>query len=109
MEAVFAAVYLDGGIGQAQALIDRVLLSQSPDTEERRDYKTTLQEVVQRRSGQVLTYRMVSQSGPDHNKTFLFEVSLNGEAIGRGEGHSKKEAEQAAARDALADMPDTFL
>ncbi len=109
VEAVFAAVYLDGGIGQAQALIDRVLLSQSPDTEERRDYKTTLQEVVQRRSGQVLTYRMVSQSGPDHNKTFLFEVSLNGEAIGRGEGHSKKEAEQAAARDALADMPDTFL
>ena len=71
--------------------------------------RQTLQEVVQRRSGQVLTYRMVSQSGPDHNKTFLFEVSLNGEAIGRGEGHSKKEAEQAAARDALADMPDTFL
>ena len=86
-----------------------LVCEQSPDTEERRDYKTTLQEVVQRRSGQVLTYRMVSQSGPDHNKTFLFEVSLNGEAIGRGEGHSKKEAEQAAARDALADMPDTFL
>ncbi len=107
VEAVFAAVYLDGGISQAQALINRVLLSQAPDAEERRDYKTTLQEVVQRRSGQVLTYRMVSQSGPDHNKTFLFEVSLNGEAIGRGEGHSKKEAEQAAARDALAGMPDS--
>ena len=107
VEAVFAAVYLDGGISQAQALINRVLLSQAPDAEERRDYKTTLQEVVQRRSGQVLTYHMVSQSGPDHNKTFLFEVSLNGEAIGRGEGHSKKEAEQAAARDALAGMPDS--
>lgn len=108
-EAVFAAVYLDGGIQPVRELIVRVLLSQAPAAEERRDYKTTLQEVVQRRSGQVLTYRMVSQSGPDHNKTFLFEVSLNGEAIGRGEGHSKKEAEQAAARDALADMPDTFL
>jgi len=108
VEAVFAAVYLDGGIDQARALIGRVLLSQSPDAEERRDYKTTLQEVIQRKSGQVLTYQMVSQSGPDHNKTFLFEVSLNGEAIGRGEGHSKKEAEQAAARDALAGMPDTL-
>ena len=100
-EAVFAAVYLDGGIEKARELIIRVLLSRGPAAEERRDYKTTLQEVVQRRSGQALTYHMVAQSGPDHNKTFLFEVSLNGEAIGRGEGHSKKEAEQAAARDAL--------
>ena len=104
VEAVFAAVYLDGGIEQARELIERILLSQAPAAEERRDYKTTLQEVVQRRSGQVLTYHMVDQSGPDHNKTFLFEVRLNGEAIGRGAGHSKKEAEQSAARDALADM-----
>ena len=89
-EAVFAAVYLDGGMDAVR---------------ERRDYKTTLQEVVQRRSGQVLTYHMLSQSGPDHNKTFLFEVRLNGEAIGRGQGHSKKEAEQAAARDALSRVP----
>ena len=77
----------------------------APAVEERRDYKTTLQEVVQRRSGQVLTYHMLSQSGPDHNKTFLFEVRLNGEAIGQGQGHSKKEAEQAAARDALDRVP----
>lgn len=48
---------------------------------------------------------MVDQRGPDHNKTFLFEVRLNGTAIGRGEGHSKKEAEQAAAKAALSDMP----
>lgn len=105
VEAVFAAVYLDGGVDQARALIERILLSQAPAAEERRDYKTTLQEVVQRRSGQVLTYHMADQRGPDHNKTFLFEVRLNGEVIGRGEGHSKKEAEQAAARDALSDMP----
>ena len=105
VEAVFAAVYLDGGIGQARELIERILLSQAPAAEERKDYKTTLQEVVQRKSGQVLTYHMVSQSGPDHNKTFLFEVRLNGVPVGRGGGHSKKEAEQAAARDALAGMP----
>lgn len=104
VEAVFAAVYLDGGIGAARDLIHRVLLSKAPAAEERRDYKTTLQEVVQRRSGQVLTYHMVSQSGPDHNKTFLFQVRLNGESVGQGEGHSKKEAEQAAARDALERM-----
>ena len=104
-EAVFAAVYLDGGIQPVRELIVRVLLSQAPAAEERRDYKTTLQEVTQRRSGQVLTYHMVDQRGPDHNKTFLFEVRLNGTAIGRGEGHSKKEAEQAAAKAALSDMP----
>ena len=101
VEAVFAAVYLDGGIEKARELIVRVLLSQAPAAEERKDYKTTLQEVVQRRSGQVLTYHMVDQSGPDHNKKFLFEVRLNDRPVGRGEGRSKKEAEQAAARDAL--------
>ncbi|MDE7243645.1 MAG: ribonuclease III [Oscillospiraceae bacterium] len=104
VEAVFAAVYLDGGIEQARELIERVLLSRAPAAEERRDYKTTLQEVVQRRSGQVLTYHMLSQSGPDHNKTFLFEVRLNGSPVGQGEGRSKKEAEQAAAKDALEQM-----
>lgn len=104
VEAVFAAVYLDGGIEPARELIVRVLLSRALAAEERKDYKTTLQEVVQRRSGQVLTYHMVSQSGPDHNKTFLFEVRLNGQSVGQGSGHSKKEAEQAAARDALEHM-----
>ena len=104
VEAVFAAVYLDGGIEPARELIIRVLLSRGPAAEERKDYKTTLQEVVQRRSGQVLTYHMVSQSGPDHNKTFLFEVRLNGRNVGQGSGRSKKEAEQAAAKDALEHM-----
>ena len=108
VEALLAAVYLDGGMEPARELIYRVLLSRAPAAEERKDYKTTLQEVVQRRSGQVLTYHMVSQSGPDHNKTFLFEVRLNDEPIGQGEGRSKKEAEQAAARDALSHMPLTF-
>ena len=101
VEAVFAAVYLDSGMEEVRSLIYRVLLSHAPAAEERRDYKTTLQEVIQRKSGQVLTYHMVSESGPDHNKTFTFAVHLNGEPIGQGSGHSKKEAEQSAARDAL--------
>jgi ribonuclease-3 len=104
-EAVFAAVYLDGGIAAASALIHRVLLDAEQEEvveERRRDYKTALQELVQRRSDQVLSYRMVGEQGPDHAKTFLAEVLLNGEAIGSGSGHSKKEAEQAAAKAALA-------
>ena len=100
-EAVFAAVYLDGGMERVRELICRVLLSRAPAAEERRDYKTTLQEIVQRRSGQVLTYHMVDESGPDHNKTFLCQGRLTGAPGGQGRGHSKKEAEQAAARDAL--------
>ena len=100
-EAVLAAVYLDGGMEAVRELIHRVLLSRAPAWEDRRDCMTALQELVQRHSGQVLTYHMTGESGPDHNKTFLFEVRLNGEPIGRGEGRSKKEAEQAAARSAL--------
>lgn len=103
-EAVFAAVYLDGGISQASALIHRVLLEAEKEEvveERRRDYKTVLQELVQRQAGQELTYRMAGESGPDHDKTFLAEVLLNGALVGAGEGHSKKEAEQAAAASAL--------
>ena len=103
-EAVFAAVYLDGGIGEASALIHRVLLDAEREEvveERRRDYKTALQELIQRQADQVLTYRMVGEEGPDHNKTFLAEVLLNGVQAGTGSGHSKKEAEQSAARAAL--------
>lgn len=103
-EAVFAAVYLDGGIEAASALIHRVLLEAEREEaveERRRDYKTALQELIQRQADQVLVYRMAGETGPDHDKTFLAEVLLNGAVIGAGDGHSKKEAEQAAARAAL--------
>ena len=63
--------------------------------------ETALQELVQRQPDQELVYRMAGESGPDHNKTFLAEVLLNGAVVGAGEGHSKKEAEQSAARAAL--------
>ena len=97
-----AAVYLDGGIGQARKLIhDLILGHEREKTAAGRDYKTALQELVQRESGQVLTYRLTGESGPDHAKIFAMEVLLNGQAIGAGTGHSKKEAEQAAAKAAL--------
>ena len=103
-EAVFAAVYLDGGITAATQLIHRVLLDVEREEvveERRKDYKTALQELVQRQADQVLTYRMIGEQGPDHAKTFQAEVLLNGEPLGTGSGHSKKEAEQAAAKAAL--------
>ena len=103
-EAVFAAVYLDGGIREVTELIHRVLLDAEREEaveERRRDYKTALQELVQRQADQVLTYRMVGEQGPDHAKTFAAEVLLNGAPLGTGTGHSKKEAEQAAAKTAL--------
>ena len=105
MEAVFAAVYLDGGITAASALIHQCLLDAEKEEaveERRRDYKTALQELVQRRSGQVLHYELTGTSGPDHAKQFTFRVTLNGRELGQGTGRSKKEAEQSAARSALA-------
>ena len=103
VEAMLAAVYLDGGIGQARKLIhDLVLTDEKEKTAAGRDFKTALQELVQRESGQVLAYRLTGESGPDHAKTFCMEVQLNGKTIGAGQGRSKKEAEQSAARSALA-------
>ncbi|WP_294855520.1 ribonuclease III [Oscillibacter sp.] len=103
-EAVFAAVYLDGGIQAASALIHRCLLDAECEEaveERRRDFKTELQELIQRKPDQTLVYRMVAERGPDHDKTFVAEVLLNGAVAGEGGGHSKKEAEQSAARAAL--------
>ena len=106
-EAVFAAVYLDGGIGAASALIHRVLLDAEREEvveERRREYKTALQELVQRTPGRTITYQLVEETGPDHCRVFGMEVAVDGQAAGRGEGRSKKEAEQAAARAALEAM-----
>ena len=104
-EAVFAAVYLDGGMEAVNPLIHRCLLDAQRESvveEKRRDYKTALQELVQRQADQVLSYRMAGEQGPDHDKTYQAEVLLNGSVVGSGSGHSKKEAEQAAAKAALA-------
>ena len=102
VEALLAAVYLDGGIGQARKLIHTLVLDQEQEkTAAGRDYKTALQELAQRESGQVLAYHLTGERGPDHAKVFAMEVCLNGQPIGAGQGHSKKEAEQAAAKAAV--------
>lgn len=101
VESVLAAVYLDGGIAQARRLIRALILDRETEKAVDRDYKTALQELVQRESGQILAYRSVGERGPDHAKTFIMGVALNGTDIGTGEGRTKKEAEQMAAKAAL--------
>ena len=103
VEAIIAAMYLDSGMDQAKSFIlERILHDvEFGDSHRSADYKTQLQELVQRRSNQVITYRLKGESGPDHDKTFLFEVLINGETCGEGSGKTKKEAEQMAARKAL--------
>lgn len=105
VEAVLAAVYLDGGIGSARKIIQKYILSREIEgLNSQRDYKTALQELVQRESGQSLKYRLTGSEGPDHDKRFFVEVDLNGQPVGAGKGHSKKEAEQMAAKAAIAKL-----
>ena len=101
VEAVIAAVYLDGGIGSARKIIQKFILDREEEKSASRDYKTALQELVQRESGQVLGYQLIGAEGPDHAKIFSVEVDLNGAPIGQGKGRSKKEAEQNAAKAAI--------
>jgi len=102
VEAVLAAMYLDGGFEPVERLIGEHLAPHSSRPEPRYyDYKTTLQEFVQEKGGQYLSYHITGESGPDHKKSFAVEVRLNGDLTGQGEGKSKKEAEQDAAKAAL--------
>ena len=102
MEAVLGAVYLDQGLAGADALIRRLFTSLLADLATRRaslDYKTSLQELTAAELSSLPVYE-VSESGPDHEKRFTATVVVDGEALGQGEGRSKKEAEQAAAQEA---------
>lgn len=101
VEAILAALYLDGGIAQARRTIRTFILSKEEQTGEGRDYKTALQELVQRTPGHALRYQLLEETGPDHLKEFSMEVTLDGKQVGTGKGHSKKEAEQQAAKMAL--------
>ena len=102
MESVIAASYMDGGFAAAKEIIDRLILSDIPKGRPRNfDYKTALQELVQRKKAPQLHYELVGESGPDHDKHFEVAVELNGRAVGRGVGSSKKRAEQAAAEAAI--------
>lgn len=104
VEAIIAALYLDGGFAPALAFIDAHILSKLGEAgaDLSQDYKTELQELVQQTPGQSVSYDLTGESGPDHDKRFAASVSLAGEIIGSGEGRTKKEAEQMAARAALA-------
>ena len=102
MESVIAACFLDGGLEAALKVVRKFILAEVPVVRMHNvDYKTQLQELVQQKKNQVLSYALVSQSGPDHDKEFGVAVSLNGTVVGSGTGSSKKRAEQDAARCAI--------
>ncbi len=101
-ESVIAACFLDGGLEAAAQFVKRFILVEVPVSRPHNmDYKTALQELVQQKKNQTLTYTLVGQSGPDHDKVFAVDVCLNGETVGSGSGSSKKRAEQMAAKSAM--------
>lgn len=102
-EAVLAAIYLDGGFEPAKKHVLRFITSElnCRDEDAFKDYKTLLQEVIQKNPEERLVYILTDESGPDHDKRFTVEVHLNSNVIGSGVGKSKKQAEQEAARQAL--------
>lgn len=103
-ESVTAAIYLDSGdLERAREFVLKYIepAAESVNTKAPKDYKTTLQEIIQQNPEEQVKYVVVSESGPDHNKHFIVEVHLNSNVIGKGGGKSKKEAEQQAAREAL--------
>ena len=100
-EALIGAIFLDGGIAPAKKFVLRFLNDQNLHLQ---DYKTLLQEIIQQNPGERLSYIVVNEEGPDHDKSFTVEVHLNSNPIGHGEGKSKKQAEQQAAKEALGLM-----
>ena len=102
VESVIAASFLDGGMEAAKQFVDRFVLCDVPVSKMHNlDYKTALQELVQQKKDQTISYVLLGETGPDHNKLFTAAVMLNGEQIGSGTGSSKKRAEQEAARAAI--------
>lgn len=102
-EAVLASIYLDGGIEPARELVLRFIVPELKNhkSAQSRDYKTLLQEVIQQNPEERLSYVLVGESGPDHDKHFTAEVHINSNVVSSGEGSSKKDAEQSAAKKAL--------
>ena len=100
-EAVIAAIYLDSGLDEARKFVLRFVKKAANENISLKDYKTELQEIIQKNPDEHLSYVLVGESGPDHDKRFEVEVLLNSNVIGCGIGRSKKLAEQEAARQAL--------
>ena len=110
-EAILAAIYIDGGMQNAKKLaLNFVLreLKHSHQDESFKDYKTLLQEIIQRNPEESVSYFLTAESGPDHDKIFEVEVRLNSNVIGKGSGKNKKQAEQMAAKQALELMGETL-
>lgn len=106
VEALIAAIYLDGGAQAAKRFIYSFILNRATKAASAgsHDYKTRLQEMTQSRGGGSPQYRMTGSSGPDHCKIFTAEVEVGGRVLGSGNGRSKKEAEQSAAKSAIEAM-----
>lgn len=100
MEAVIGALYLDGGLAVADVFVKKYILSDLESKQLFYDSKTILQEEVQK-EGKSLTYELVSEIGPDHDKIFVMEVRIDGHTVGKGQGRNKKTAQQQAAYQAL--------
>jgi ribonuclease-3 len=104
-EALLGAVYRDGGYEATRRMIEKYF---GADIKEEKlgqhDYKTRLQEISQMLFHAPPSYRLVSESGPDHDKVFVTEIAVGGKVLGRGRGKSKKQAEQEAAREALSEL-----
>lgn len=104
-EALIAAIYMDGGIDCAKKFvlpfIEQAIANNETTHALNRDYKTALQEIAQKNPGEIISYAVVGETGPDHNKCFSVNVYLNSNLLASGEGRSKKEAEQDAAKQAL--------
>ena len=102
-EAVLAAIYLDGGMEIARKHVMHFVLRELKHTDDEvfKDYKTALQEIIQRNPEESVSYILTDEFGPDHDKQFTVEVHLNSNIIGTGKGKSKKQAEQMAAKQAL--------
>ncbi|HUP65532.1 MAG TPA: ribonuclease III [Thermoanaerobaculia bacterium] len=108
-EAVIAGIYLDGGVDPVRTLIERAFEDDLRELDENdllfHDYKTALQEIVQSMGQPLPEYSVIQEVGPDHDKRFIVAVSLPGGQTARGEGSSKKEAQQQAAKEALIILP----
>ena len=102
-EAVLAAMYLDGGFNVAKNHLMRFIKNELKHTDDEvfKDYKTALQEIIQKNPEESVTYILTKETGPDHDKVFEVEVRLNSNTIGKGIGKNKKQAEQSAAKEAL--------
>ena len=108
VEAIIAAIFLDGGLEPAEAFIEARILKdvEAGRRPVRTDYKTQLQELLQKEGGAAPSYTIIGESGPDHNKSFTVRVTVKGKVLGQGTGRTKKAAEQNAAYEAIRKLQD---